>query len=176
MPSYALGTKKPRIDPSAILAPNVTVIGSVSIGARTSVWPGAVLRGDYGSIRVGADCSIQDNVVVHCSEESDGVIGNGVTVAHNAVVHACRVGDECLIGVGAIIFDGASIGKHSIVGVGAVVTGGQKIPSRSVVVGVPGKVVRGVTAKDIKMLRGSWRNYVQMSQRYAEAGTFEHPL
>ena len=158
------------------MAPNVTIIGSVSIGPRTSVWPGAVLRGDYGSIRVGSDCSIQDNVVVHCSEENDGIIGNGVTVAHNAVVHACRVGDECLIGVGAIIFDGATIGKNSILGVGTVVPGGQKIPPRSVVVGIPGKVVRKVTVGDIKMLKESWQNYVQMSRKYSKERAFENPL
>lgn len=134
------------------------------------------MRGDYGSIRVGSDCSIQDNVVVHCSQENDGIIGNGVTVAHNAVVHACKVGDECLIGVGAIIFDGATIGKNSILGVGTVVPGGQKIPPKSVIVGIPGKVVRRVTAGDIKMLKESWQNYVQMSQKYAKARAFEKPL
>src|SRR5205809_7701572 len=107
MPAYMLGSKKPRIQPTAVLAPNSNIIGDVVIGPRTSIWPGAVIRGDYGYIRIGSDCSIQDNVVIHCSAEDRTFIGDGATVAHRAVVHACRVGDECLIGVGAIIFDGA---------------------------------------------------------------------
>ncbi len=89
MPAYALGPKKPKINPKAILAPTATVIGDVTIVPRTSVWPGAVIRGDYGCIRIGSDCSIQDNVVVHCSAESPAIVGRGVTIAHNAVVHAC---------------------------------------------------------------------------------------
>ena len=110
MPTYALGPKKPRIHRSAVLAPNCTIIGDVVIGPRTSIWPGAVIRGDYGHIRIGPDCSIQDNVVVHCSGDNPGIVGKGVTVAHSAIVHACRIGDECLIGAGAIVFDGATIG------------------------------------------------------------------
>jgi len=114
--------------------------------------------------------------VVHCSAEDDGVIGNGVTVAHNAVVHACRVGDECLIGVGAIIFDGAVVGRHSIIGVGCVVPGGQKIPAGSVVVGVPAKVIRRVNESDLRMLKSSWQNYVKMSRRYLRTQAFKHQL
>src|SRR5215472_2772809 len=126
MPAYALGPKRPRIHPTVMLSPNATIIGDVAIGQNTSIWPGAVLRGDYGYIRIGPNCSIQDNVVVHCSREDPTIIGRGVTVAHSAVIHACRVGDECLIGVGAIIFDGATIGTHSILGVGSTVLAGGK--------------------------------------------------
>ena len=100
------------------------------------------------------------------------MIGNGVTVAHNAVVHACRVGDECLIGVGAIIFDGAVVGKHSIIGVGCVVPGGQKIPAGSVAVGVPAKVTRRVNDGDLRMLKSSWQNYVRMSRRYLKTRAY----
>src|SRR6266705_3353417 len=121
MPAYALGTKRPKIHRSAVLAPNCTIIGDVVIGPRTSIWPGAVLRGDYGYIRIGSDCSIQDNAVVHCSGKNPAIVGKGVTVAHDAIVHACRIGDECLIGAGAIVFDGAKVGEHSILGIGAVV-------------------------------------------------------
>jgi len=176
MPLYALGSKRPRVDPSALVAPSAAIIGGVTVGPRTSIWPGAVLRGDYGRIRVGADCSIQDNVVVHCSAQNDGVIGNGVTVAHNAVVHACRVGDECLIGVGAIIFDGAVVGKHSIIGVGCVVPGGQKIPAGSVAVGVPAKVTRRVNDGDLRMLKSSWQNYVRMSRSYLRTRAYDREL
>src|SRR2546428_9015826 len=124
MPAYALGSKKPIIHQSAVLAPSCTVIGDVVIGPRTSIWPGAVIRGDYGYIRIGSDCSIQDNAVVHCSGENPAIVGKGVTVAHGAIVHACRIGDECLIGAGAVILDDASVRKHSYSGVGGVLLDG----------------------------------------------------
>ena len=176
MPAYALGSKKPRIHPSAFLAPNCTIIGDVVIGPRTSLWPGAVVRGDYGYIRIGADCSIQDNVVVHCSSNSPGIVGNRVTVAHSTIVHACRIGDECLIGAGAIIFDGARVGKHSIIGVGAVVLEGKTIPARSIAVGVPARVIRRTTDRDIRAIRDSYRAYVKMARRYIETSAFMKPL
>src|SRR3989442_1739412 len=131
MPAYALGAKTPKIHPSVMIAPNATIIGDVTVGAKTSIWPGAVLRGDYGRIRIGRDCSIQDNVVVHCDVGNPGLVGDGVTVAHSAIIHACRIGDECLIGAGAIVFDGAKVGTHSILGVGTVVLEGRTIPGPS---------------------------------------------
>jgi carbonic anhydrase/acetyltransferase-like protein (isoleucine patch superfamily) len=176
MPAYALGTKKPRIHSTAILAPSATIIGGVVIGPRTSIWPGAVIRGDYGYIRIGSDCSIQDNVVVHCSAENPTIIGNGVTVAHSAVIHACRIWDECLIGVGAIIFDGASVGTHSILGVGSIVLGGKRIPPRTVAVGAPAMVIRRATKNDIRLIRESYRAYVEMARRYVKSGTFKKPV
>ncbi len=160
MPLYQLGSKKPKVHPTAVIAPNATIIGDVVVGSRTSIWPGAVLRGDYGRIRVGVNCSVQDNVVVHCSSQNPGVIGNGVTVAHSAIIHACRIADECLIGAGAIIFDGARIGSHSIIGVGSVVLEGRTIP----------------TDKDVQMIRESYRAYVKMAQKYASTGAFETPI
>ncbi len=176
MPAYALGSKKPRIHPSAVLAPNCTIIGDVAIGPRTSIWPGAVLRGDYGYIRIGKNCSIQDNVVVHCSTDNPGIVGDGVTVAHSAIAHACRIGNECLIGAGAIIFDGAKVGKHSIIGVGSVVLEGRTIPARSVAVGAPAKIIRRTTDKDIRAIRDSYRAYVNMARRYTESSAFMKPL
>ncbi len=176
MPAYALGLKRPRIHPTAVLAPSATIIGDVVIGPRTSIWPGAVIRGDYGYVRIGSNCSIQDNVVVHCSAENPTIIGNGVTVAHSAVMHACRVGDECLIGVGAIIFDGASLGKHSILGVGSTVLGGERIPPRSVAVGAPAKVIRTVTRNDLRLVKESYKAYVEMAGRYVKSGAFKKPI
>lgn len=156
-----------------MMAPTAVVVGDVAIGPRCSIWPGAVLRGDYGRIRVGSNCSLQDNAVVHCSSDNPGVIGNGVTVAHNAIIHACRIGDECLIGAGAIVFDGASVGKHSILGVGAVVPEGRRIPPRSVAVGIPAKVTRRTGEKDVRNIRKSYRAYVEMARRYVNEGTFQ---
>lgn len=155
-----------------MMAPTATVIGDVVVGPRCSLWPGAVLRGDYGKIRIGSACSIQDNVVVHCSAENPGIIGDGVTVAHNATIHACKIGDECLIGAGAIIFDGATVGTHSIVGVGSVILEGRKVPARSVAVGAPAKVMRRATDKDVRMIRDSYRAYMKMAQKYLVSGTF----
>ena len=176
MPLYQLGSKKPKIHPTAMIAPNASVIGDVVVGSRTSVWPGAVLRGDYGRIRVGANCSLQDNVVVHCSSENPAVIGDGVTVAHGAIVHACRIGDECLVGAGAIIFDGAIVGTHSIIGVGSVVLEGRTMPPRSVAVGAPAKVMRRATDKDVRMIRESYRVYVKMAEKYTRTGAFSHSI
>ncbi len=176
MPAYALGSKKPRIHRSAVLAPNCTIIGDVVIGPRTSIWPGAVIRGDYGYIRIGSDCSLQDNVVVHCSAENPGIVGNRVTVAHGAIVHACRIGDECLIGAGAIVFDGATIGKHSILGVGSILLEGRKIPPRSVAVGAPAKVIRRATIEDVRAIKESYKAYVKMARRYEETGAFNAPI
>ncbi|OLD55257.1 hypothetical protein AUI46_05040 [archaeon 13_1_40CM_2_52_13] len=176
MPAYALGPKKPRIHRSAVLAPNCTIIGDVVIGPRTSIWPGAVLRGDYGYIRIGPDCSIQDNVVVHCSGDDPGIVGKGVTIAHGAIVHACRIGDECLIGAGAIVFDGATIGKHSILGVGTILLEGRRLPPRSVAVGAPAKIIRRATIGDVRAIKESYKAYVKMAQLYQKTGAFDHPL
>ena len=176
MPAFAIGSKKPRIHRTTVIAPSATIIGDVVIGPRTSVWPGAVVRGDYGYIRIGSDCSIQDNVVVHCSAEDPTIIGDGVTVAHSAVIHGCRVGDKCLIGVGAIIFDGSTIGSYSILGVGCTVLGRGKIPARSVAVGSPAKVIRKATKRDLLLVESSYKAYVEMSSKYARLGAFKSPV
>ena len=176
MPVYALVSKKPRIHRSAILAPNCTIIGDVVIGPRTSIWPGAVLRGDYGYIRIGSDCSIQDNAVVHCSGENPAIVGNGVTIAHSAIVHACRIEDECLIGAGAIIFDGARVGKRSILGIGSILLEGRKIPPRSVAVGAPAKIIRKATLQDVRAIKDSYKAYVKMAQLYEKTGAFKSPV
>lgn len=171
-----LGSKKPRIHRSAVLAPNCTIIGDVVIGPRTSVWPGAVIRGDYGYIRIGPDCSVQDNAVVHCSGENPAIVGKGVTIAHSAIVHACRIGDECLIGAGAIIFDGATVGKQSILGVGCILLEGRTIPRRSVAVGSPAKIIRKATLEDVRAIKDSYKAYVKMSKLYQKTGAFKAPI
>ena len=155
-----------------MLAPTAVVIGSVTVGPNTSIWPGAIVRGDYGWIRIGANCSLQDNVVLHSSAENPCVVGNGVTVAHSAIVHACRIGDECLVGAGSIVFDGARIGRHSILGIGAVIPSGKHIPPRSVAVGVPAQVARRTTTADVKAIKESYKAYVEMGRRYVRSGTF----
>ena len=113
--------------------------------------------------------------MVHCSGENPAIVGKGVTVAHGALVHACRIGDECLIGAGAIIFDGARVGKHSILGVGCILLEGRKIPPRSIAVGAPAKIIRKATLQDVRAIKDSYRAYVKMAQLYEKTGAFESP-
>jgi carbonic anhydrase/acetyltransferase-like protein (isoleucine patch superfamily) len=153
----------PRIDPTAYVAPQAVVIGDVRLGARSSVWPGAVLRGDINFIEVGEGTNIQDGAVVHLADDFPAVIGRYVTVGHLAVVHACVVEDECLIGIHATILDGAVIGAQSIVGAGALVTKGMKVPPGSLVLGTPAKVVRELRPEERAGLRESAEKYIQVA-------------
>src|SRR5207253_9738984 len=112
------------------------------------------------------------DVVAQWLGDNPGIVGKGVPVAHSAIVHACRIGDECLIGAGAIVFDGATIGKHSILGVGSILLEGRKIPPRSVAVGAPAMVIRRATTEDIRAIKESYKAYVKMARRYQEKGAF----
>ena len=134
--------KTPKIDPSAFVAENATLIGDVTVEADASVWFGAVLRADYSPIVVGKGSSVQDNVTVHNREEMPVIIGQNVTVGHNAVLHGCTVKDGALVGMGSVVLDLAEVGEYSIVGAGSVVTANTMIPPYSLVVGTPGKVVK----------------------------------
>ena len=144
----AFKNKRPKIHPTAFVAPGAHVIGDVILGKGASVWFGAVLRGDIHSIRVGADTNIQDGAVLHVDHDKPCTVGRSVIVGHQAVVHACTVGDGVLVGIGARILSGAKIGCFSLIGAGAVVLEGAVIPAYSVVLGVPGKVVRRLTPEE----------------------------
>jgi carbonic anhydrase/acetyltransferase-like protein (isoleucine patch superfamily) len=152
--------RKPRLGRGVFIARTATVIGDVKLGDHSSVWYGAVLRGDINRIVVGHHSNVQDNAVLHLADDYPCVLGNWVTVGHSAVVHACRVGDECLIGMGAVILDGAVIGKQSIIGAKALVTQGVKIPPGSLVLGAPAKVVRALTPKERAGLKWWAEKYV----------------
>ena len=134
----AINGKAPSLAPSVRLAENAAVLGDVTIGEDSSVWYGAVIRGDAGPITIGKACSIQDNVTIH----NDARLADGVVVGHNAVIHGCIVEENSLIGMGAVVLDDAVVGRGSVVGAGCVVTKGTVIPPHSLVLGVPGKVVR----------------------------------
>ena len=134
--------KTPALDGSVFLAENATVIGDVQIGEDSSVWFGAVIRGDNEPIVVGRRTSVQDNATLHCDPGHPLTIGDDVTVGHNAIVHGCTVGNGALIGMGAVVLDDAVVGEYAIVGAGAVVTAGTQIPPYSLAVGAPAKVVR----------------------------------
>jgi carbonic anhydrase/acetyltransferase-like protein (isoleucine patch superfamily) len=137
--------KDPTIDPTAFIAPGATVIGDVRMGARASIWPGAVARGDINFIEIGEGTNIQDGTIVHLADDYPVVIGRHVTIGHAAIIHACVIEDECLIGMGATILDGAVIGHHSIIGANALVTQNTIIPPGSMVLGAPAKVVKTLT-------------------------------
>lgn len=160
----------PSIHSSAFVAPSADVIGNVEIGEEASIWFGAVLRGDINRIVIGARSNVQDNAVIHLADDYGAIVGEYVTIGHSAVVHACTIEDECLIGMGAIVLDGAVIGAQSIIGAGAVVTAGSVIPPGSMVLGTPGKVVRALDPEARKKLRGWAEKYVKVSRQYlAEA-------
>jgi gamma-carbonic anhydrase len=152
--------RKPRLGKGVYIAKTAVVLGDVTLGAHSSVWYGAVVRGDIQRIVVGHHSNIQDNAVLHLSDVLPCVLGNRVTVGHSAILHACKVGDEVLVGMGAVILDGAVIGKQSIIGAKALVTQGTKIPPGSLVLGAPAKVVRKLTRKERSMLKWLAKHYV----------------
>ncbi len=160
--------KNPAIHPTAFVAPGAVVFGSVTLGEESSVWFQTALRGDINHIVIGPRSNIQDGAVVHVADEFPALIGELVTVGHKAVVHACTVADEVLIGMGAIVLDGAEIGARSIIGAGALVTGGRKIPPGSLVLGSPGKVVRGLTLDEQQGIKVWAERYVILSRAYLE--------
>ena len=151
--------KKPVLGNGVYIANSATVIGDATIGENSSVWYGAVLRGDINRIVIGHHTNIQDNAVLHLEDNFPCIVGNYVTIGHSAIVHACTVGDDVLIGMGAVIMDGAEIGAQSLIGAKALVKQGMKIPPGSLVVGLPAKVVRALTDEEKKALRASAEKY-----------------
>ena len=158
----------PRIHPTAYVVPNGTVIGDVTLMEESSVWYGAVLRGDLNRITIGPRSNVQDNAIVHIDTPNETRLGELVTVGHSAIVHACTIDDEVLIGMGAIILDGAEIGHCSIIGANPLVTLGTKIPPGSLVLGSPAKVKRALTLDEQKdIARWAW-SYVETAKHFRE--------
>jgi carbonic anhydrase/acetyltransferase-like protein (isoleucine patch superfamily) len=161
----------PRLDPSAFVVDSATVIGDVVIGPESSIWFGAVVRGDIHPIRIGARSNVQDNATLHVVGGKFGTtLGDGVTVGHNAVVHGCTIEDGVLVGMGAIVLDGAVVGAESLIAAGALVPPGTRVPPRSLVLGSPGKVVRAVSDDELERIRSSASNYVGYAKRYRAEG------
>ena len=157
----------PHLDGDNFIAPTAAVIGDVTLGFGTSIWYGASLRGDVHYIEIGVGSNVQDNATVHVSRGTHPcVIGDGVTLGHNAVVHGCTIENECLIGMAAVILDGAVIGAGSLVGAGALVTGNAVVPPRSLVLGSPAKVVRTLGEDEVETIRANAAHYVRMSAMY----------
>ncbi|WP_457677960.1 gamma carbonic anhydrase family protein [Thermovibrio sp.] len=166
------GELKPKIGKRVFIAENATVIGDVEIGDDSSIWFGAILRGDVNYIKVGKCTSIQDGTVVHVTRKTHPtVIGSFVTVGHGVKLHGCTVKDNCLIGIGAIILDGAVIGENSIVAAGSLVPPGKEFPPGSLVMGFPAKVKRELTEEEIEGLKEHALRYVKYKEQYLELYT-----
>jgi len=161
-----LKKKKPRIGKGVYIAPSAQVIGEVSIGADSSIWPNAVLRADIEPIKIGKCSSIQDGVLIHVNWDLPAVVGDYVTVGHGAIIHGCRIANNCLIGMGAMILDGARIEKNCLIGAGSLVPEGRKIPEGSLVLGVPGRVVRKLNQKEIKKLKDAALEYLEFAKKF----------
>lgn len=161
--------RAPQIAATARLAETASVIGDVELGENVSVWYGAVLRGDAGPIRVGDGSNIQDNCVLHCSAGGAAVLGRNVVVGHGAILHGCTVEDGCLIGMGAVLLDGCTLGAGSIVAAGAVVPPGLAVPPGSMVMGVPGKVVRPVRAEEAQATLANAAHYAALGREQLRA-------
>ena len=157
---------RPNIHDSCFVAENATLIGQVTLRKNVNIWYGAVLRGDDHYISIGENTNIQDNCVIHIDHDLPTIIGDFVTVGHGAIVHACKVGNNVLIGMGAIVLNGAEIGDNVIIAAGSLVPPGKKIPSNTLVMGSPAKVTRELTGKDISDIRDSAIYYAELANKY----------
>lgn len=166
MAVYALENLRPQLAPSAWVAESAQVIGQVQLAEDASIWFGAVLRGDTDSITVGVGSNIQDGSVLHADAGQPLHIGSHVTVGHQVMLHGCTIGDESLIGIGAIVLNGAKIGRNCLVGAGSLVTEGKEFPDGSMILGSPARVVRQLTPEQILGLRRSAQHYIDNARRF----------
>ena len=163
--------KQPQIHETAYIAETAVVIGDVVVGAESSVWFGAVVRGDVFHIRIGERTNVQDGTVVHVANGTHAtVLEDEVTVGHNVTLHGCHIERGCLVGMGSIVMDAVRIGAHSIVAAGALVSPGTIVPPRSLVLGVPARVKRQLTDEEVAGLAQFWKNYVGYVKQYKEEG------
>jgi carbonic anhydrase/acetyltransferase-like protein (isoleucine patch superfamily) len=156
----------PSIDPTAFVHPDAFVFGDVTLGARVSVWPAAVIRGDTGRIVIGDESNVQDGTVIHVDHGVPTTVGRRVAIGHRAIVHGSTVDDDCLIGMGAILLNGVVIGRGSVVGAGAVCREGQQVPPNSLVLGVPGRIVRETTTAERDRIARTVQSYLELQQAH----------
>lgn len=168
MAIYALGDRTPSIDPEAYVHPDAVIIGAVTLGARSSVWPGAVLRGDSGSISIGAETNVQDGTIIHCTAEHPTIIGPGSAVGHNAHIEGAVIGRGCLVASGAVVLNGARVDDGAVVGAGAVVPYGFVVPRRRMVLGVPARLRANFEVEQDNMA-SNIAKYVANAAHYREA-------
>ena len=157
----------PKIHEAAFVHASAVVIGEVSIGSESSIWPNTTLRADDGHIVIGSQTSIQDGTVIHMTSNlSDTTVGDRVTVGHQVLLHGCQVEDDCLIGMGSILLDNVHVGHHSLIGAGALVLQRTQIPPYSLVLGSPAKVVRTISEVELEQIQYSWNHYVERANIY----------
>ena len=161
------GGKRPIIDPTAFVAETATIVGDVAVGPRSSIWFGTVVRGDVFHVHIGAETSIQDNTVIHVTQDRYATsVGDRVTVGHGVILHGCTVRDLVIVGMGAVILDQAEVGERCIIGAGALVTPATKIPPGHLAVGAPARVKRPLTEDELAWLESSAEHYVQLTEKY----------
>lgn len=165
----ALGGSSPAIDPSAYVAPNAVVVGDVRMGAGSSLWYSATLRGDLAAVTLGEGSNVQDSCTLHADPAFPVTVGRGVSIGHNAVVHGCTVEDDCLVGMGAVVLNGAVIGAGSLVAAGAVVSQGMVVPPGSLVAGVPARVKRATTEEEREHIRQNAQAYAGLARAHRAA-------
>lgn len=161
-----------HLDPNCYIAPNCTLLGSIHIGKHSSVFPGATIRADLETVTIGSNSNVQENAIIHVERGFPCVIGNNVTIGHNAIVHACTINDNTIVGMGSIVMDGAVVGKNCVIGAGAVVSKSVIIPDNSIVIGLPGKVKRELTEAELEYNQFSADDYAAHAKEFAEAGVF----
>lgn len=164
---YSFKGISPDIQSSCFVADSADIIGNVKIGENSSIWFGAVVRGDTNNISIGKETNIQDNCIIHVNRDDGPVsIGNGVTVGHGAILHGCTIKDNTLIGMGSVILDNAVIGENTIIGAGSLITGGKEIPDGVLCLGSPGRVIRKLTDKEIESIKKDAEHYVEVSREF----------
>lgn len=163
---YEIDGVRPSVGASAYIAPNAVLIGRVRVEDDASIWFSCVLRGDINEIKIGKGTNIQDSCLLHVTNNHAMIVKDRVTVGHGAILHGATIESDCLIGMGSIILDGALVGAHSVIAAGSIVAPGTQIPPGSLVMGVPGKVVRTVTERDREMIERGWQNYVGYRETY----------
>ncbi len=169
MSAYPYGDRRPRIDPTAFVAPGARVVGDVELRARASIWFNAVLRGDSDRVVVGEESNVQDGAVLHTDAGAPCLVGARCTVGHSAIVHGCVVGDDCLVGMGAVVMSGARIGERSVVAAGALVPPGRAFEPRSLIVGSPARRIRELTDEDIeRLIAPGVRHYLEYAEAYRD--------
>ncbi|PIP95101.1 MAG: gamma carbonic anhydrase family protein [Bdellovibrio sp. CG12_big_fil_rev_8_21_14_0_65_39_13] len=169
MPLYSFHGDQPEIGEGSFIAPSADVIGKVKIGKNASLWYNVVARGDINRIEIGDNTNVQDLTMLHVDFDLPCLIGKNVTIGHNAIIHACTVGDHCLIGMGAIILNGAVIGENSVVAAGSVVPPGKSFPSNSMIMGSPAKVVRELTPEERNKYGQHFQSYIKAKDRFLSA-------
>jgi carbonic anhydrase/acetyltransferase-like protein (isoleucine patch superfamily) len=165
MPIYALGDRTPDIDPAAFVHPDAVIIGSVTIGPESSVWPGAVLRGDSGAILVGAQTSIQDGTIVHCTRDHNTIIGDRCVIGHNAHLEGCTILDDSLVGSGSVVLHRALVGPNALVGACALIPNDRVVPAHARALGVPATITEDAVAPGA--FAGSVATYVRNAHEYS---------